>query len=108
MSDNYLLDGHTPVRCDDLMEWARKYETMDLRVAETYIGDDTDPMAVRVSTVFLSLDHSFGQGPPLLFETMVFGGTMDGRQVRYSTWDEAEAGHARIVDAARSAQEGEK
>lgn len=25
-----------------------------------------------VSTVFLGIDHSFGFGPPLLFETMVF------------------------------------
>lgn len=51
----------------------------------------------EVSTVFLGLDHSWSGPPPLLFETMVFGGTLDQEQVRYSTWDEAEAGHAAMV-----------
>jgi hypothetical protein len=35
---------------------------------------------------------------PLLFETMVFGGTMDQAQWRYSTWSQAEAGHKEVVD----------
>jgi hypothetical protein len=47
----------------------------------------------KISTVFLGLDHSFGEGKPLLFETMVFGGKFDQETNRYSTWDEAEAGH---------------
>jgi len=52
-----------------------------------------------VSTVFIGLDHRFtGDGPPLVFETMVFGGPFDQEQERYSTWDEAVAGHARMVD----------
>jgi hypothetical protein len=46
-----------------------------------------------VSTVFLGIDHNFGNGPPLLFETMVFGGEYDGYCKRYSTWEEAEGGH---------------
>jgi hypothetical protein len=52
---------------------------------------------VSVSTVFLGLDHNFGEGgAPLLFETMVFG--LPGEDCRrYSTWAEAEEGHARIV-----------
>jgi hypothetical protein len=34
---------------------------------------------IGISTVFLGLDHRhFGDGPPLLFETMVFGGSRDG------------------------------
>ena len=49
-----------------------------------------------VSTVFLGLDHSFGfGGPPPLFETAIFD--RDDRanidMWRYSTWDEAMAGH---------------
>ena len=47
--------------------------------------------------VFLGLDHSFGSGPPLLFETMVFGGPLDEEMDRYTTWDEAEAGHKAMV-----------
>jgi hypothetical protein len=49
---------------------------------------------IHVSTVFiLGINHAFGDGDPLLFETMVFEGPMDGYQVRYSTWEQAEIGH---------------
>ena len=48
---------------------------------------------VDVSTVFLGLDHGYGDGPPILYETMVFGGTLDGEQDRYATREQALAGH---------------
>ena len=55
-----------------------------------------------VSTVFLGLDHNWDDGPPHLFETMIFfhGGKRhyaDIYQRRYSTWDEALAGHQLVV-----------
>lgn len=43
---------------------------------------------------FLSMDHSFGHGRPLLYETMIFGGPHHGEQWRYSTRSEAVEGHA--------------
>ena len=90
--DKYILDGHK-VKSVELMEWARWFEKADRRVAKT------DVAHVNVSTVFLGVDHRFGdEGPPLIFETMVFGGPLDGEQDRYSTWDEAEAGHKRMVE----------
>lgn len=53
-----------------------------------------------VSTIFLGLDHSFGfDGPPVLFETMAYVRSPDGKgefrdeQYRYRTWDEAIRGH---------------
>jgi hypothetical protein len=50
--------------------------------------------SIRVSTVFLGIDHNLsGKGPPLLFETMIFGGTHNDYQKRYSTYKEAEEGH---------------
>jgi hypothetical protein len=93
----YTLDGHTPVPVarDNVVTWGRWFETTDRRVAH-----DSFPGAVTVSvsTVFLGLDHRHvGDGPPLLFETMVFGGPHDQAQLRYATWDEAIAGHARMV-----------
>ena len=87
----YILDGHTPVEEPDLLTWAQWFEEADRCVALTIQGD------VRVSTIFLGLDHSLGHGPPLLFETMAFVGHADVGQERYSTWAEAEAGHARMV-----------
>ena len=56
----------------------------------------------KISTVFLSMDHGLsgliGDGTPVLFETMVFGGEHDDYQERYHTYDEAEEGHKRIVE----------
>ena len=83
----YILEGHTPVVIGNLYEWACLFKGADGRVARTAHG------GVIVSTVFLGLDHNWGDGPPLLFETMVFGGEHDEEQERYATWDEAVAGH---------------
>ncbi len=95
MTDKFILDGHN-VKPVDLMQWAEWYETADRTVAKTAVGD------VDVSTVFLSMDHSFGDGPPLLFETMIFGGKHDQYQDRYETWDQAEAGHEKAVKMVQS------
>lgn len=77
----------------ELMEWARAFEDGAGRVVErTELPGD-----VSVSTVWLGLDHQFGAGPPLIFETMVFGGDLDGEQERYSTEAEARTGHAAMV-----------
>lgn len=51
----------------------------------------------QVSTVWLGLDHSFENGPPLIFETMVFsedGETLD--MTRTSTEMEAKIAHAEM------------
>jgi hypothetical protein len=65
------------------------------RVAKTVL-----PQHV-VSTVFLVTDHRFdGEGPPVLFETMVFDSTGAEADIdRYATWAEALDGHARMVQA---------
>jgi len=87
----YRLEGHAPVECD-LPEWAMWFEQCDRCVARDEVW------GVEVSTVFLGLSHQFGDGPPLIFETMIFGGPDDQEyQERYSTWEEAVAGHARAV-----------
>jgi len=58
----------------------------------------TEKDGVKVSTVFLGLDHRFcEEGDPLLFETMVFGGESDSHMDRYCTWEEAEKGHEEMV-----------
>jgi hypothetical protein len=94
----YVLEGKTPVPVHDVLQWGRWFEsTINRHVADDYV---VDPQAhqVRVSTVFLGLDHSFGGGDPVLFETMIFGGASDGYQERYTTWDAALARHQVLVD----------
>lgn len=80
MSGEYILEGRTPVPAKDMMEWAKWFEKADRVVRQTELKASN----VRVSTVFLGLDHSFTGGPPLLFETLVFGGHLDGEMERYS------------------------
>jgi len=78
------------------MEWASS--TAERRVAYTKVGDTT------ISTVWLGLDHQFGDGPPLIFETMVFEGPLNEEQIRYSTEAQAVAGHDQMVALVREAQ----
>lgn len=93
MSDFYILEGKKAVKVASLEEWSRRMDLENRHVAVTEVAP-----GVTVSTVFLGLDHQHFSGPPLLFETMVFNDYGDdGTQERYSTWDEAAAGHARIV-----------
>ena len=98
MSEHYILEGKTAVPAD-LMTWARWLEAnrTTRHVKDERIGD------VRISTVFLGLDHSFGEGPPLIFETLVFGGSLDGEMERCTTWEQAEAQHAAMCDRVRAA-----
>lgn len=90
-----LIDGE--VVGATLLEWARWFDDDDKRrVAKTMIGE------VMVSTVFLGLDHRFGEGRPLWFETMVFGGEHDDELERYTTVEESRLGHERWVDKVRA------
>jgi hypothetical protein len=97
---HYILIGQTAVPEPRLEKWAAWFE----HAARTVAVDEVASM--RVSTVFLGLDHQFGKGPPLLFETMVFcdgGDEMDC--ARCSTWAEAEAQHKRILEHVRNIAE---
>jgi hypothetical protein len=93
----YRLDGHISVPCS-LIEWATQGEDPRRRTADDPWRVDRTPLFddVYVSTVFLGLDHQYGDGPPLLFETMVFG-LDDEYYDRCSTWEQAEAQHTRVV-----------
>lgn len=90
----FMLDEHgQPVGVEDVLVWARWFESHDRHVAETWING-----AIRVSTVYVGVDHSYGLGgPPILWETMIFGGPHDGYQNRYASADAARAGHELAV-----------
>ena len=95
MNGRYILDGHTPKPVDDVLEWARWCEKAERHVGDTQVGK------LRVSTVFLGLDHSFSRGVPILFETMIFGDDPIHYQERYATWEDAEEGHRIAVKIAK-------
>lgn len=79
----------------DAIEWSKCFEKKNRHVAKTVIEGGEEK--IGVSTVFLGLDHQYGKGKPVLFETMVFGGKLDGDMYRYTSWTAAERGHRRTV-----------
>ncbi len=97
---HFILNGREIVPAT-LMQWGKWLETNmnDRIIKQEDVGD------CWVSTVFLGLNHSWDpDGPPILFETMVFETGKDGKrdmsgifQDRCSTYDEAEAMHAKAV-----------
>lgn len=91
-----VLDGHEVVPLESAMDpryLAMWKDPEARRVARDVIAD------VEVSTVFLGIDHGW-DGIPLWFETMTFG-PVGEHCWRYTTWDEAERGHAAMVRQVR-------
>src|SRR5580692_3419733 len=96
MHGEYIHIVQTPVPCDDLLicgRWSEDRRNDRIVKQEAVLG------ICWVSTVFLGLDHNFfGDGPPILFETMAFwAGEHGEEQDRCSTWLEAERMHRRMV-----------
>jgi hypothetical protein len=99
----YILNkDHTITQVDtnQYLEWSKEHRLGTLKnpgskVVGSYQSPKND---YRISTVFLGLDHSFSEDEePLLFETLVFDGELEGEMERYSTWDEAVEGHAKMI-----------
>jgi len=96
--------GSTEFRGSDMWEWAQWFKNahqIPFTEGGKVVARDELPGSVCVSTVFLGLDHSFSSGPPVLFETMIFGGPHSEDQERYCTYHEALAGHARALALAK-------
>ncbi len=88
----YRLENRMPVRCT-LAEFAKSMQEDENRiVAQATINE------MQVSAVFVGIDQNWGDGDPLLFETVVFG-LPDDLQPRwsFSTWDEAMEIHNLLV-----------
>jgi hypothetical protein len=98
-----LREDNEPFPMTDPAAWNEHMGDL-VRTRRRHVGLD-EIGQLRVSTVFLGIDHNFGRtGPPLFFETMVFG---NGYQERYCTWQEAKDGHARVVAWLRNRYCGE-
>jgi hypothetical protein len=101
---HYMLDTDgNPVRAPSLIAWCEWFGKHDdrRRLARDQIG------TVLISTVFLGIDHGWGNGrsAPVLWETMVFGGQLDQTQERYTSRADALHGHYRWVNAVEETQD---
>jgi hypothetical protein len=103
----YVLDADgEPVGTNDAMVFARWFEAA--RTDGTRIvRQDLDAAGVGVSTVFLGLDQSWHGGPPVLWETLVFGTPLDGEMRRYTSKADAIRGHAEMLALVRDALDKE-
>lgn len=95
----YRLVGHEVVPCHTTEVWATWFENANRTVRRSTVSG-----LLEVSTVFLGLDHNWGDGEPLVFETMIFtdldmSGFAD-YQTRCSTWAQAEEMHRVAVEFA--------
>lgn len=98
-SDKFILDAEGNVRPADLKEWGTWFESAG---ESRIVQQDRLENGVFVSTVFLGLDHNFsGQGPPILWESMIFKGPHDGEMRRYSSLEDARAGHSELLAMAQ-------
>jgi hypothetical protein len=108
----YILYGHTPVRCDDILAYDLWRETADRTVGSDDIFPEGPGGAkIRVTTIFLTLDYQWQpDGPPLLFETTVHDQTsyqwLYAYARKYSTWEEAELGHREVCAEVRRERKG--
>lgn len=91
----YILNENgQPVAEPDLYKWGSWFEKRDRILKQEWIG------RCWVSTVFLGLDHNYSEeGPPILWETMVFGGPHDQSWAERCSGsrEQAEAMHARMA-----------
>ena len=88
----YILGAGGEPQPSDLATWARWLEDANRSIAFEQVGD------VEISTMFVGI----GGPAPCLFETMVFGGPLDGQQTRCSTKAGALEAHRRAVAAVRA------
>jgi len=91
---NYILVDKKAVLAPDLMKWGEWHSDIsNRRVAQDYLDNDK----IRISTVFLGIDHAYDHGPLMLFETMIFGGEHDDYCDRCETWEQAEEMHKKAM-----------
>lgn len=88
--DKYLTEITKSYILKNEKVWGKFYEKpKDRIVARTFFNKKK----IRVSTVFLGLDHSWDfTGPPVLWETMVFG-LKSEHMDRYTSVEDARKGH---------------
>ncbi len=82
-----------PIPCG-LWRWAYLFEFQ----SKKRIIRQTDLEDCKVSTVFLGMDHGWGRVIPVTFESLVFGGALDGEMERYTTREAALIGHKLLVN----------
>lgn len=113
----YILDASAtpqPAKSED--EWLAWFKANEsLRYIANYQTSYTDlhnpdrRHFVAISTVFLGVDHNFTLfGPPLLYETIVEGGLLEGQRLLHASREEALSCHELCVATQKALLNAEK
>lgn len=97
---HWVLDEQGEPRQEpDIRAWGKWFETDERRVVRRQDWTRPDGVEIRVSTVFLGIDHNFGMAHrlPVLWETMVFVDGEGTDAYRYTSREAAIRGHNRVV-----------
>jgi hypothetical protein len=94
----YYILQNEQVRETDFAVWAAwAYTRLRDRVIRHTLIEE-----VHVETFFLAFDQGYiGDAPPILFETIVQGEPVNGGSARYTTMQDALAGHEVIVQGVK-------
>ena len=94
----YKLEGQIPAAVESFMEWSLWIMSASTTVMINELNDSI------ISTRFVGIDLNPGscnsESKPMVFETLVMGGALDGKRNFYPTWDEAIKGHLKICTQA--------
>jgi len=104
----FQKDGQPYPEPDAARQWGKDFEDSKGRT----VGKDELLNGLLISTVWLGIDHSYGQSHrPQIFESMVFFPDRSGDELemwRYATWEEAERGHKTLVKKYRTYKTAEE
>lgn len=102
----YIIENRVPIPMASAL--ISFYTWRDEQPESTWVVGKFRFLNTKVSTVFLGFDHNYysyclqgvedeftvpPEHRPILFETLIFGGPLDGQGERYYTWEEARLGH---------------
>jgi hypothetical protein len=98
MEAYFVLDERGEAQRErDIDAWTRWFEQADRSIARTVVTPQ-----VTVLTTFSGIDSSEeAREAPLLFETRVFGGVLDGEEAHHATRAEALTAHSALANWSR-------
>ncbi len=100
----YRLDEENivrPLSTQSGLQLLSQGKELGRRLLATQLHDDSAHLML-ISTVFTAFDMSDANETPICFETLIFGGRLNGSRWRYATFEQAVNGHERIVSAIAS------
>lgn len=97
----FILDKlGKPIQVENSTVWAAWFAKShkERAIATFSLNKKGSNLNFVVCTVFLGVDHNmYDVGPPLLYETAVFGGILDGERILSATKEEAKRAHEKMI-----------